>query len=155
MNRSFTIKLALAATIALIGIGILELVAQTPAPAPAAPAAPAVAPAAAAEKSAGADKTFWQVIQQGGIMMIPMGLTSVVMIALVIDSFTRLRNDKMAPPALVEQLRAQFRTGDYHAAYSACKGKPGMLSNVVRVGLGMLGHGRDSVETAMEDALAK
>lgn len=154
MNRPFTIKLAVAVTIAIIGLGILELVAQTPAPAPATPAAaPTAAPAA--EKPASSDKTFWQVIKQGGIMMIPLGLTSVTMIALVIDSLLKLRNDKMAPPDLVEQLRSQFRTGDYHSAYQACKGRTGMLSNVIRVGLSMLGHGRVSVESAMEDALAK
>ena len=148
MKRTPLTMLALAATI-VIGGAVFELTAQTP------PAAPAATPAAKVEKKAGGDKTFWQVIQQGGFMMIPLGLTSVTMIALVIDGFMRLRNDKLAPPALVEQVRSQFRTGDYNGAYQSCRTNLTVFTNVVRVGLGMLSHGREACERAMEDALAK
>ncbi len=88
-------------------------------------------------------------------MMIPLGLTSVTMIALVIDGFWRLRASKLAPPHLVEQVRSQFRTGDYSGAFKSCRMNPSLFTNVVRVGLGMLGHGREASERAMEDALAK
>src|SRR5437867_2477559 len=113
MKRIQLTTLILAFTIVFGGV-TLTLLAQAP------PAAPA-APAAKVEKHAGSDKKFWEVVLQGGFMMIPLGLTSVTMVALVIDGFMRLRNDKMAPPALVEQVRSQFRTGDYNGAYQSCR----------------------------------
>src|ERR1051325_1448259 len=132
----------------IVGFAVLELRAQSQ-PEASAPAA------AKSEKPSAKDKTFWEVIQQGGFMMIPLGLTSVTMIALVIDGLVRLRNDKLAPPALVDQVRAHFRTGDYNGAYKVCKEHPNLFTNVVRVGLGLLGHGKEATERAMEDTLAK
>jgi biopolymer transport protein ExbB len=153
MKRLFPAPLAAAAVLAMIGFGVLELRAQTPEAAP--PASPAPTAAPAATKPPANDKTFWQVVLQGGIMMIPMGLTSVTMIALVIDGFMRLRNEKLAPPQIVENMRSYFRAGDYNGAFQACRQHSSLFSNVVRTGLSMLGHGREACERAMEDALAK
>lgn len=122
------------------------------APAPAAGAAPA---AGGHGGHGGQDKTFFQVLKQGGVVMIPLGLTSIVMVALIIDGFMRLRNSKMAPVELVEQLRAQFRAGDYNGAYQVCRGRPTLLTNVVRAGLLMCGHGKNASESAMEEILSK
>ena len=111
--------------------------------------------AAEAEKIAAKDKTFWDVIKQGGLMMIPIGLTSTLMISLVLDAALRLRNDRLAPPVLIGALRRHFQEGDYTAAYQSCKKEPSVLGNVSAAGLSMAGHGKDEAERAMEDTLAK
>ncbi len=146
-----------------------------PASAPAAPAASpaAVPPATAApsvasgtttasidkkegdNKKHGKDKTFWDVIKDGGVIMIPLGMISVFMVGLLIDSFMRLRNVKLAPPDLVQALRGQFKNGDYAGAHQTCKNRVSFLSNVVRVGLSMVGQGKEATEVAMEEVLAK
>jgi biopolymer transport protein ExbB len=66
-----------------------------------------------------------------------------------------LRNQKLAPPAIAQELREKFSRGDYNGAYATCKANPSVLSNVVRAGLSLLGHGKEHAERAMEDALAK
>ena len=101
------------------------------------------------------DKTFWELLQDGGIVMYPLGLISVLMVGLLIDSFMRLRNVKLAPLDLVQFLREQFQKGDYAGAYQACKSRVSFLANVVRVGLSMLGQGKEATEMAMEEVLAK
>ena len=111
--------------------------------------------AAEAEKVAPKDKTFWDVIKQGGFMMVPIGLTSVLMISLVIDAALRLRNAKLAPPILVESLQRHFQEGDYAAAYQSCKQQPCVLGAVVAAGLSMAGHGKEEAERSMGDTLAK
>ena len=138
-------------------------------PVPADPAAspastPATSPAASGtttdkkegdKKHSGKDKTFIDVLKDGGIIMYPLGLISVLMVGLLIDSSIRLRNVKLAPPDLVQFLREQFQKGDYAGAYQACKGRPNFFANVVRVGLSMLGQGKEVAEVAMEEVLAK
>ena len=116
----------------------------------------AEAPAAATgEKAAPKDKTFFEVIKQGGFMMIPLGLTSVLMFTLVMDAAIRLRNAKLAPPVLIESLKRHFKEGDYEAAYKSCKQTPSVLGSVAASGLGLVGRGKNEAERAMEDTLAK
>ncbi len=131
-----------------------EAAAPAPAPAPAA-AAPTGAETEKKEEkpSKDADKTFLELLKQGGVMMIFLGLASVVMVALVFDGFRRLRNSKLAPPDLLNNLRMYFQSGDYSGAYQTCKSRPSFLTNVVRAGLSMLGHGKDATQGAMEETI--
>src|SRR3989338_4846823 len=47
------------------------------------------------EKKTSKDKTFIDVLKDGGIVMYPLGLLSVVMVTLILDGFYRLRNSKL------------------------------------------------------------
>jgi biopolymer transport protein ExbB len=152
-SPSSTFKNLILATAVVAVICPAGWCAETPGQAPPAAAVPA-APAVT-EKAPEHDKTLWETIKEGGVIMIPLGLTSLVMLALIIDAFMRLQNTKLAPPALAERLRTTFRHGDYEAAYRACKEDGSALANVVRAGLAMLGHGKEATESAMGDALAK
>jgi biopolymer transport protein ExbB len=113
------------------------------------------APGIAASSHSGEDKTLWGMVKQGGFMMIPLGLTSVIMFALIGDSIARLRNSQLAPPDLIHQLQAQFQAGDYKTAYQTCKSRPSFVSNVAMAGLEALAQGKAATERAMEDALAR
>jgi biopolymer transport protein ExbB len=112
-------------------------------------------PGVSVHGSGSEDKTFWGMVKQGGFMMIPLGLTSVIMFALIGDSVARLRNSQLAPSDLISQLQSQFQLGDYKAAYQTCKNRPSFVSNVVMAGLEMLGQGKAAAERAMEDALGR
>jgi biopolymer transport protein ExbB len=67
----------------------------------------------------------------------------------------RLRNEVACPPDLLNQLRGHFSRGDYQAAFQTCRSKSTLLTNVVRVGLSMMGQGKEVTEKAMEDVFAK
>lgn len=139
------------ARVALLAIfvGLLSLLPQ--ARAQDAPAEPGVPTAAAPHK----DKTFFTVLKDGGIIMIPLGLVSVFMVALIIDSIRRIQPKVACPPDIASQLRLQFSRGDYQAAFQICRSKPCFLTNVVRTGLSMLSNGKEVTEKAMEDMMAK
>jgi biopolymer transport protein ExbB len=62
---------------------------------------------------------------------------------------------KMAPPAHEIQVKSLFRAGDYIGAYDYCKNNPSPLTNTLRVGLSMLGEGKNLTEEAMFQQLAK
>ena len=101
------------------------------------------------------DKTFLEVLREGGIVMFPLGAVSVYMLTLIIDSVRRIQNKVVCPPDIVNLLRSQFSAGDYNAAFQTCRSKACFLTNVVRSGLSMLGQGKEVTEKAMEDVMAK
>lgn len=137
--------LALILGVFLLGSSLLP--AQTPEP-----AATPVAAEAAPPKH---DKTFFQILKEGGIIMYPLGAVSIYMVALIIDSIRRIQNKVVCPPEVVATLRQQFSQGDYQAAYQTCLNKPCFLTNIVKVGLSVLGQGKEVTEKAMEDVMSK
>lgn len=134
----------------LLGVCALSLIQ----PLAAQEAQPSPSPVAA-EAPHHKDKTFLEVLKEGGIVMVPLAAVSIFMVALIIDSVRRIQNKVVCPPEIVATLRGQFSAGDYQAAYQTCLNKPCFLTNVVRVGLSLIGQGKEVTEKGMEDVMAK
>jgi biopolymer transport protein ExbB len=100
-------------------------------------------------------KTLWQQIQEGGWVMIPIGLTSVATLYLIGDGVIRTGRARIAPPDQEQSVKTLFRQGDYVGAYNFCKEHPSALTNVLRVGIGLLGDGKQVAEEGMTGELAK
>ena len=109
----------------------------------------------AAEEGAGAirHKTLWEQIYEGGWVMIPIGLCSVLTVYLCGDGWMRTSRKSTAPLACESQIKNFFREGDYVAAYNYCKKHHSPLANVLRAGIGILGEGKSAVEDAMAGAM--
>ena len=131
---------------ALLGLMLTAplLLAQEPSASPAAGAAPLVH-----------TKTLWEQIFEGGWVMIPIGLCSIFTVYLIGDGVIRTSQKKVAPPQLEATLKDLFRQGDYVAAYNFCKENPSPLTNVLRVGIGLLGEGKQVSEDGMAGELSK
>jgi biopolymer transport protein ExbB len=142
----------------LLVLGLLIMAAALPAAwaqgTSAAAAAAAPAPGAPV-KPPHKDKTLIQVIKDGGVMMIPLLATSVIMMALVMNGFISLKKKKLVPDQDLIQLRSFFNKGDYQGALAYCKTKPGFLNSTVAAGLTVVGQGQEVAQQAMGDALAK
>ncbi len=118
-------------------------------------AAAAAATPAAGEKAPAHNKTLWTVLQEGGAIMIPIGLVSVGMCSLIVLGFLTLRRKKLVPDEHVEALRKFFMNGDYQGAVEYCRQNPGVFTDTVYTGLLCVGQGKEMTERAMEDTLAK
>ncbi len=118
--------------------------AQSPAPAGTAPAAETVH-----------SKTLWEQIKEGGWVMVPIGLCSIATLYLIGDGILRTQRARVAPPAHEQSVKALFRQGDYVGAYNFCKENPSPLTNVLRVGISLLGDGKQVAEEGMMGELAK
>jgi hypothetical protein len=125
-SKSFAGAFRLAVLVALLGFlpSVLELRAQE-APAGTEQSASAAGqqaeqPAAGAHKK---NKTFLEVLKEGGIVMFPLAAVSVYMLTLIIDSVRRIQNKVVCPPDTVNLLRSQFSAGDYNAAFQTCRSK--------------------------------
>ena len=62
---------------------------------------------------------------------------------------------RVAPPEQEQKVKELFRNGDYVGAYKYCKENRSPLSNVLRVGIGLLGDGKQVAEEGMLAELAK
>ena len=138
MTRYIPNRLARAFLCVLLAFGILSTInsyAQ----------APADGAAAHAEQS----ETLIDIFFQGGIVMYPLALCSIVLVWLVVDLWMRTGLQKMAPPAQVAQVQDLFRAGDYVGAYQFCKGNTSPFGDVTRVTLSFVGDGEEAVENAI------
>ncbi len=138
---------AATAAVALFLLAGTAAPAQTESPAP----APAASPAPAVESKT----TLLERIRQGGWVMIPIGLCSVLTVYLIGEGYTRTSAKRVAPPDQIKAVKDFFRGGDYVGAYNYCKAHPSALTNVLRVGVSYLGDGKSMAETAMSEELAK
>src|SRR3954451_9650356 len=117
-----------------------------------------VAPVLAAEPGAPAGeqkRTLWHTIAQGGWVMIPIALCSIATLYVIGDGIIRTSPKRMAPPEAEQNVKTLFRNGDYVGAYNYCKGNPSPLTNVLRVGIGLLGEGKEITEEGMTGELSK
>ena len=115
-------------------------------------------PAAGAEGGHGSgvhSKTLFEQIKEGGWVMVPLALCSVATLYLIGDGVLRTSRNRVAPPAHEQTVKALFRQGDYVGAYNYCKENPSPLTNVLRVGISLLGDGKQIAEEAMMGELSK
>ena len=138
----------------------LQLRAQDAAPATAAPSTSQATPDPNANVAANSappvtTKTLWQQIVDGGWVMFPIGACSVFTVYLIVDGIVRTGQNRVTPPDKEEQLKTLFQQGDYVGAYQYCKTNPSPLTNVLRVGLSLLGDGKQIAEEGMLGELAK
>jgi biopolymer transport protein ExbB len=100
-------------------------------------------------------KTLWEQIEEGGWVMVPLGLCSVATLYLIGDGVLRTSRKRVAPAGHEQTVKALFRQGDYVGAYNYCKENPSPLTNVLRVGISLLGDGKQIAEEAMMGEMAK
>ena len=87
--------------------------------------------------------------------MLPIALCSIATVYLIGDGILRTGPKRVAPPEHEEKVKELFRNGDYVGAYKYCKENPSSLTNVLRVGIGLLGDGKQIAEEGMMGELAK
>lgn len=94
-------------------------------------------------------------LTKGGMLMIPIMLMSILVIALVIERFLSLRERKILPKQLVNELGviASSKNGfDPKDAYRTCQSFPSSASTVIRSMLLKVGRPQAEVERAVAEA---
>jgi biopolymer transport protein ExbB len=141
--KSYLLALTLAVTGLLLGT----------APAPAQTNA---APEAAAAEAAGPHKkTLWEQIKEGGWVMFPIAACSILTVYLIWDGAVRTGRKRTSPPEHEEAIKNYFRQGDYLTAYKFCNENPSALTNVLKVGISLLGEGKTVAEEGMLTEMSK
>jgi biopolymer transport protein ExbB len=95
--------------------------------------------------------TVWDMMYQGGVVMIILGIASVCLVWFTLEGFVILRANKLAPPALIARLKEAFKAGNYQEAWNICRANRCFLSNVLGNGLERVGRSKDAVEFIVEE----
>jgi biopolymer transport protein ExbB len=107
-------------------------------------------PSSAAQESG----SFLQLLAKGGWFMLPIGLASLMGLALVIERLVAVRRWRVIPPGFAAGLKRASPEGadDREAALRYCEEHPSPISRVVAAGLRKMPRGQAAVEKALEDA---
>ena len=127
--------------------------ASPPGVAEATPVPRAVETASAAATSADVRKTtIFEEINKGGVIAYIILVMSFIMLSLVIEHIVSIRQEKVCPGDLVNELRDYFKDNQYEEALELCNVEKNMLTNVVRAGLARLDAGYERMQEAMQEA---
>jgi biopolymer transport protein ExbB len=109
--------------------------------------------AAAAASTAVVKRSLFEVLKDGGIIMIPLAGFSIAMVWLIIDCAQRAGVKRLIPAGDLEKLQNSFRAGDYVGAYQGTLENNSVLNNVARVGLVTVGDGKSATEHAIAESI--
>ncbi|OQX87149.1 hypothetical protein B6D60_04575 [candidate division KSB1 bacterium 4484_87] len=77
----------------------------------------------------------WLFIERGGIIMIPLLLSSIIVLAIVIERSIVLRKKKILIPEIIRVIEEIKKPDDIHLAISICNKNKGAFANIVQLGL--------------------
>ncbi|UCE05837.1 MAG: MotA/TolQ/ExbB proton channel family protein [bacterium] len=77
----------------------------------------------------------WLFLQRGGILMVPLILSSIIVVAIVIERAITLRRKKVIIPEIINVIETIKKPEDIHLAISICQKNEGAFANIVQLGL--------------------
>jgi len=113
----------------------------------------------ATDGGGGAESTnIINVIRAGGfigiILWIGIFFTSIACIALIVDAFLTVRDNKVMPPSLVENVQSAMEQGDVMKALQHCEEEPCPVANILSAGFSNVEEGFDTIQDAVSVAAA-
>jgi len=97
---------------------------------------------------------LWNIMQEGGILMYPLALCSVIGLAFVFERLVSLRRSRVAPKAFVRRFLQQVRDGnlDRERAVALCAENGCPIGEIFAAAARKWGHAEMEVEQAIMDA---
>jgi len=91
---------------------------------------------------------------KGGPIMIPIGLCSLVALAVIVERLVSLRRSRVIPSGFLPGLKVALGDGqeDRPKALEYCKSNGSPLANILAAGIKKLGHSEDVLERHIDDA---
>ena len=107
------------------------------------------------DSKAAHSKSLLETIVEGGWVMFPIGIMSILTVYLSTDGVRNTSIKKTSPPAYEAEVKRLFQQGDYVGAYTFCRDNKSPLTNVLRVGISLLGDGKTMVEEGLISEMHK
>ena len=93
-----------------------------------------------------------EVFSNGGPVMIPLSLASVVALAIIVERAWNLRAQKILPPEEVERLYTLIDDGEFIRAEEYASSRPGALNNTLLPALHARRESREYIREVVRDA---
>jgi len=97
-------------------------------------------------------ETMWSLIKKGGPVMYPLGLGSILALAITLERLLSLRRERVIPTGFVDQVRERWdqdKSGE--TAIKFCAETGGPMGRIFKAGLMNRHRGEEAVEKALED----
>ncbi len=78
---------------------------------------------------------MWEMILAGRYMMVPIGLASLIGLAVLLERIFVLRSGRVVVPEIAEAVETLSASRDLNVALAICERRPGPFANIVRTGL--------------------
>ena len=75
-------------------------------------------------------------------------------LGLIIEHFVNVKQEKIVPPEVVDEIEALFEEEEYQEALELCEAQPNFLTNILAAGLPKLNAGFDTMKQIMGEAAA-
>lgn len=113
-----------------------------------------VVPAEEVKETKTPEMTFMEILLKGRWFMIPIGLCSLLGLAIIVERMIALRRSAVLPPAFLGGLKATFRHDEKDRAVGLeyCSANDSPMSRVAAAGIRKMHGGEQAVERAIEDA---
>ena len=134
---------------ALLSLGAFLLTASPSALAQEAAVAQAAAPLVV-------EKTLWERIMVAGpTFMAMLFAASVIMVWLIIDALMRTTRARLAPPAVVAEVRRALEDGDYETAHAAVLASDTVFGRVAAESFTRIGLGKDATDDVIFEEIER
>ena len=95
---------------------------------------------------------MWDMILAGRWMMIPIGLASLIGLAVIIERLYVLRQGRIVVPEIAEAVETLPASRDLAVAFAILERRPGPFANIVRAGLDHAGQDWTIIRDVLEEA---
>ncbi len=96
--------------------------------------------------------SIFEIVVKGGILMIPIGLCSIIALAILIERWVSLRKIQINTKAFITRVRNILLRGDIDEATFISEETPGPIAAITKAGLKKHDRPRDEIKDAIENA---
>jgi len=96
---------------------------------------------------------FTDLLRRGGVLMIPIGICSLILLVFVLERFISLRRGRIIPGPFVSRMLEQVRSGELNreSAITVCERNGSAIANVFKAGFSKWGRPSVEIEQAVLD----
>ncbi len=94
--------------------------------------------------------SLFKLLREGGVLMIPLLLCSVLMCYVFVERFITIRKAVADDPQFVARVREQIANGNLQGARSLCRGTAAPEARMIEKGISRIGKPIDQIEKSME-----
>ena len=97
-------------------------------------------------------QSVWDFVRKGGLMMIPIGLCSLLAVAVITERLISLRRKVVIPPAFLTGLTKVLKDGDRPAAVAYCRKNDSPVANVLGAVLRKIDRSPEAIERHVQES---
>ncbi|MDX1590507.1 MAG: MotA/TolQ/ExbB proton channel family protein [Balneolaceae bacterium] len=96
--------------------------------------------------------SFFEILQQGGLLMIPLFILSILAIYVISERWRTLENSKMDVNTMLNNIESLLKSGSQHRAIQYCEEFDKPLARILKAGIRRLGRPIRDIEDAIHNA---